>query len=996
MSKKVEVIIGDYPNQVSLDLNEDTVSIALQYSIDDVRSIEKVDSSHSKTINLPGTKKNNKAFGNLFDVNSTFEMYDPNKKVNARIVVDSSPVLEGVIKLNAVNKESKSTLQGDLISYEAIVFDNSIDFIQTLGDKEVRDLNFDNKVNGSIVTLNHVYGESAITNAWNNHTFADVYQYPIMDKNASYYFTEDFKPAFYHKAILKRIFEEAGADYDSDNILVPNTGYNLEGSFLDNLDYEKEIISWDGHTPTLLDIQAIQREFSAGLTGGVSSLQSVTHSKIQYIQDIIDQKLFDFDDITTSPFFDNTSLYTFNVNSAGELCSVFTASNTGKYDFTTQIRAGINYNGNGDTYNTSGAVTPQLNLVGFLFVNDVYHSSSSQYIADIENLSGVSKTASDDVVNFFPSVSLQQGDEVKVSFGLSSSTSFGWFDTSGGTFVTSNVSIEYFISDTLSNGETSSLKNTAVREYHVVHGDTVEVNRYLPKEIKQKDIITDLIKRYNLYIRKHPTKSKTLILETRDNYYKNSSVLDWTQKKDYNSKDSTQFLSELQNKEIIFSYKEGKDIEDSQLRKQNELYTKGTGDLYGQKKISFDNDFAKGTKKIQSIFTSVPLINGEFNPIITPAIGVEEKKRKPSLLYWGGMLPVHKLDSKTQPDLWVKWFDKNSPVVNFAPITAYSTYPYAGHLDNPINPTLDIHFGEITHEFYTPAKAVENNLFNKYWFNYINQISNGKLITSKFYLNETDINFIKDNLNARIFIKDSYYNINKVIDYKPLEGGLTTVELLKINNGVDHVSAPATSSNSLINPIIAPVVQNNSSNNILSPQALTLGYFNNIGANSSAMVVGNNNNVANNVLNASINGNNNTISAGANNVTIVGDNITVDTSNTTVIGSTIYQNGQIINSPEGVKVTLDIGAWNMDASSSATIVHGLSATEWLTVKDVSTTIIDDLSSALFNFTDYDTCEAFVTAGILVLTYTTSTKFDSVDFDDATMNRGTITFTYKPD
>ncbi len=181
MSKKVEVIIGDYPNQVSLDLNLDSVSIALQYSIDDVRNIENVNSNHSKTINLSGTKKNNKAFGNLFDVNSTFEMYDPNKKVNAIIVVDSSPVLEGFIKLNSVNKESDSSLQSNLISYDVTVFDNTIDFIQTLEDKKVSDLNFDNKVGGAIVTHNHIYGQTAIENAWNNHTFADVYQYPLME-----------------------------------------------------------------------------------------------------------------------------------------------------------------------------------------------------------------------------------------------------------------------------------------------------------------------------------------------------------------------------------------------------------------------------------------------------------------------------------------------------------------------------------------------------------------------------------------------------------------------------------------------------------------------------------------------------------------------------------------------------------------------------------------------------------------------------------------------
>ena len=39
--RKVELIIGVGANQISLDLTPDAISIALQYSIDDIRNIEK-------------------------------------------------------------------------------------------------------------------------------------------------------------------------------------------------------------------------------------------------------------------------------------------------------------------------------------------------------------------------------------------------------------------------------------------------------------------------------------------------------------------------------------------------------------------------------------------------------------------------------------------------------------------------------------------------------------------------------------------------------------------------------------------------------------------------------------------------------------------------------------------------------------------------------------------------------------------------------------------
>ena len=60
MNKKVEVIIGVYPNQISLDLADNAISIALQYAIDDVRNIDKKNTNYSKTITVPGTKKNAK------------------------------------------------------------------------------------------------------------------------------------------------------------------------------------------------------------------------------------------------------------------------------------------------------------------------------------------------------------------------------------------------------------------------------------------------------------------------------------------------------------------------------------------------------------------------------------------------------------------------------------------------------------------------------------------------------------------------------------------------------------------------------------------------------------------------------------------------------------------------------------------------------------------------------------------------------------------------
>ena len=157
-----------------------------------------------------------------------------------------------------------------------------------------------------------------------------------------------------------------------------------------------------------------------------------------------------------------------------------------------------------------------------------------------------------------------------------------------------------------------------------------------------------------------------------------------------------------------------------------------------------------------------------------------------------------------------------------------------------------------------------NNLFNRYWRNYYNQISSGKLVTSKFYLREVDINLIKDNLNVRIFVKDSYYIINKVIDYKPLEDGLTTVELLRIEQGSSFTS---TSNPTSTYPTAPPTYQvttpstgpflSNISTPTQSPDVMVLGDDNEVGADVSSIILGDSNNVYDNSDNVLVIGDNN-------------------------------------------------------------------------------------------------------------------------------------------
>lgn len=945
--KKVELIIGNGTNQISLDLEANAISIALQYSIDDIRDIDKKNSNYSKTITVPGTKKNNDAFGYLFDVNSTFDQFNPNKKVDARIVIDSSPVLEGYLQLTKVNKLNNADLQGNRISYNVIVFDDSVDFIQTLGDKEVKDLD--------VTDFNHTYDRATIENAWSAHTYEDLYQYPLLDKNTKGYFTTDFKPAFYHKALLLKIAEDAG--------------YTLEGSFITgNTQYDQEIIAWDGNTPSLSDSEILSRKYKSSMSANTTNIGQYIKRGFGVLGTNISNSV-NYDDITTTPLFDNTGGYVVDPS-----LSYWEVIDSGRYTFTFESKLRVTVENldavnsalltafDGGIINNSYAkMLVRIDLIDAVTGNVIQGGSQ---VADLGFFSSINPNDTEvtnaDKVFTFANIKVTEGQEIYPVFTLTSNQSFGW--KKGPTVFGDNQDVELRLDvfRVLSNSNLSTWSNEPALANNIQDGDLVELDLYLPKEIKQKDILSDIIRRYNVYVRKHPINTKTLILETRDDFYANDvTVLDWTQKKDYSSEDNIAFLSDLQNKEILFTYKESNDLTSADGGKYNEAYNKSTGDIYGQKKISFDNDFVQGTKKIESIFSTAPLVfRGNIgNNVVVPTVDSNESKRNPILLYWGGEIPVQDENGFTGTTLEITWGNTGSTA------TPYTTYPYAGHYDNPYTPTLDIHYGEITYEYYGVLlnNITDNNLFNNYWRNYINQITDGRLVTSKFYLRETDINFIKDNLNSRIFVKDSYYVINKIVDYKPLEDGLTTVELLRIEQGSTFEPVTGSTENiTLFNSVDALVntvstvtsnsfgpFRSNSSNNVNTRNAIVVGNDNYVGADTTAIVNGDNNNVGGGTNGVSIQGNNNTVAAGADNVTIVGNDVEVNDSNTTVLGAlTINADGSTQINDEPVQKTVNIALAPVDLNNLVgnllNYTHNLSAAEVSNILSVEILIVDNL------------------------------------------------------
>ncbi len=95
---------------------------------------------------------------------------------------------------------------------------------------------------------------------------------------------------------------------------------------------------------------------------------------------------------------------------------------------------------------------------------------------------------------------------------------------------------------------------------------------------------------------------------------------------------------------------------------------------------------------------------------------------------------------------------------------------------------------------------------------------------------------------------------------------------------------------------------------------------------------------------------------------------------------------------------IDIGDWDMDADITVAVAHGLSATEWKTVRSLIAVVRNDADTLYFLL-----YTQAVAAGVAYIDVTNVNlfrdaggEFDGTDFDATTYNRGWIFLTYTPD
>lgn len=716
-----------------LDVKEGS-AFPLNYGVAEIRDVSKRSGTTSKTITLSGTKNNHDLLNHYYDVNIQEGTFNLNTLTECIVLQNGLPILENAyLQLLAVNKKQSTNGLEDVIEYEVMVKDTQSDFFTQIDNKQLSDIDFSD--------LDHVITSANVVSSWSN-TVTDGYKYILGGTQDNEYPLKECRPAIYAKTYFDRIFEGAGFQY---------TWSTLTSAHFDKLliPFNGDIINYD-----YTDYN-IEETLTAAFTSSFSdNYWSTFRSQgTGYIEVLDNQNVFD--------------------NTLGEYTVPFALTGGDSITFTFDVNYDIN------AVNSTGATAYLVDMQGTPFTKSytlrptiyVYKngtlliSSGTQFNTGTVNegtsypngttavTSNVDKSVS------IPISNVVNGDVLTFYYGLSVTSSYTgnnrpkWRSVnspSGGSNVNVNLQLDL----------NSSTMKAAISSSTLSSGATIPLNRYVPQNIKQKDFIKSIFTMYNLYAEINPSEPNKLILQHRDDYYDSGLERDWTYKLSKERDQVLQFLPELSAKKILLTYKSDSD-------EPNKTYQDAIREIYGQVDFTFDNEYVKGIDTKELIFSPTPIMRTIFGAYV-PMINGYAPKTNIRILHDGGL-------GTCQPFNIYDYGTVGS--------TNLTQYPIIHHWDDPIAPSFDINFATCDYYYYDGYEPTNNNLYNLYWRRTINQINTGKMLTAYFDLNEADIQSLR--LNDKIRIDNSWWFINRIIDYDPNVRQLTKVELMSIDSEID-------------------------------------------------------------------------------------------------------------------------------------------------------------------------------------------------------------------
>jgi hypothetical protein len=717
-----EIII----EQQRLDLFED-IGAELNYAIDDIKDFSARNTNYSKTINVPGNANNNKVFGHIYNFTSgNIKLTDEDGQdtlPNVGYNFDPTKQANCQIFVNKIQvfkgvlRLLEITIQNGVIEYQCAVFGELGGFASAIGNELLEDMDNFNK-------YVQQWNKTTVVNSWTASGVASGLGivYPLIDygncNDVKDWHLDAFRPAFFVHEIMDSI--------------ITNSKYTYTSAFFDTPYFRSLIIPNNKANLEQLTQDLLRVASNTALDSGSSTGTG---------GDLV------FNVITNLVLFSNTANSSFTFIAPG------TNNTLGKIKLSGSV-----------SLSRPGTMTIKL----YQSASIVYEETYTTYV-DYQQIP----------IDWLVTTSLDLGDVLSVNATFSASETYVTLDP--------DLVLE-FVSD-YAQSDNASL-------------DVVlNMKHLLPKGIQQKDFFASICRMFNLYVYEDPQKSTHLLIEPYIEFYRRGAgflkvndvgelllhgepgdttgllllsdpiadSIDWSNKVDYSKEISIKPMSELNARYYDFLYTEDDDY-------YNEAYNKKYNETYADRKEDTRFQFAEDRSETKII----------FSPSILTASSTDTKLRANLFKETNGT--AERKDNNIRIMFFKSVASDSSyhikrvyPTNGNLPGNALNTYGYAGHLDDPIEPTVDLNFGA-PNEFYfkllNPYPSA--NLYNAWWDEYLAEIINkdSKLLSCYLYLTVQDIHSL--DFAQLIYIDGALWRLNKVIDFNPSIPKTTKCELLRV------------------------------------------------------------------------------------------------------------------------------------------------------------------------------------------------------------------------
>ena len=718
-------------NDIFIDLYEED-PIKLTYSIEDITNTN-VKSVFSRTFRVPATTHNYEFFTTAFEINGLD--FDVTQKYNADILDNGALITSGILMMKKIYRSEKT----GKIDYECFFLGETRSFGSVLGDKMLTALDF--------TEYSHALSMTEIVASWqafpegglNDGLFNGDILYPLVDFGNYYNSTTGAptgtdisgKPA---TGTTGDHFTELNQGLPANRFkpmvrtkviwdkIFETAGFTYSSNFIESDRFRHLYTSAWGTEPdrTVVDDSIGTWRYDLGNSQSISST-------------VIFSDLVFGEDLGYNPV---TGIYTVPTTINGIAVPALSTFTFG--------------------YSISGAVSGDPDGPGGVDITArVVHLSGgvfTYYDTDTIN-AGTSQTLYSFGAGAI-SIAVSPGDQVYVEL----------FE-SAGAIGQSIINAGYFTC------------NGAV--------DGVQIVTNLRDDYKQIDFIKDIITRFRLVMAPDKLDRNNFIIEPWVDYIATGDYFDWTKKVDLNKDFVIEPLFFTQTEEIDFIDRQDRDY-------LNDLNLNEFGEVFGMLKVDSNNELLKGKRDVTTLTPPTPVTqiqlggysNGKW--FIIPQIYAVEPGSNPNyilqkipmsahtrLLFYNGLVDTYLENGVSAP-----WYDElNNQYLNFPMVGFYEDFPNTA---SSLNLNWQIETGYINQSPVANDPLIGQSAYTAYWKQYIDSLYSkfGRRVTVYVELSSDDLReFSFDDL---VFIKDTYYYVEKIYDVPVGQDALVKVDLIKI------------------------------------------------------------------------------------------------------------------------------------------------------------------------------------------------------------------------